>query len=70
MQFIGNYTLRTCLITSVEVKSCTDRRTYLIAEVANNCPLDPILRIIIEATTTIRSVEKQTNKLSKEERIY
>lgn len=57
----------THLTTSVVVKSCSDRRTYLIAEVANTCPLDPMLRTIIEATTTIRSVKKQTNKQKKKE---
>lgn len=30
--------------------------TYLIADVANTCPLDPTQRTTIEATTTIRSV--------------
>lgn len=31
--------------------------TYLIADVANTCPLEPTQRTTIEATTTMRSVE-------------
>lgn len=30
--------------------------TYLIADVANTCPLEPTQRTTIEATTTMRSV--------------
>lgn len=34
-----------------------EESTYLIADVANTCPLEPTQRTTIEATTTMRSVE-------------
>lgn len=36
---------------------------YLIADVANTCPLDPTLRTTTEATTTIRSVSRTKEEI-------